>query len=372
MKILLACEIFPPDIGGPATYAMELSRWMKENHYDFEVLCYGDDAQTYDFAVTQISRKSMVVIRYIQYFWKLFSLAKKFDIVYAQGPISSGIPVYLANNILGKKYAVKVVGDYAWESARNSNVTEIGIDDFQKIKMGGKIGILQYLERLTVKNARAVIVPSNYLKDIVIGWGADADKIYVVYNSFVSEKDATDVKGNPDIIATTGRLVPWKGFSTLIKIMPRILEINKNFILNIYGSGPDEGKLLRQIKEARLENKIFLSCQTRQNIMKTIRGAGIFILNTGYEGLSHTLLECLSAGIPVVTTKIGGNPEVIEDGKTGLLVEYNNEDQIVEAVKKIYSEPWLKELFKANAKQVLKKFEKENMMCSTIKVLENI
>jgi len=372
MKILLACEIFPPDIGGPATYAMDLALWMKENHYDFEVLCCGDDTQSYDFTITRISRKSFVLIRYVRYFLKLFFLAKKFDVIYAQGPISSGIPAYLVNNILGKKYAVKVVGDYAWESARNSNATEMGIDNFQKIKMVGKTGILQYLERLTVKNAHAVIVPSNYLKNIVMGWGVKENKINVIYNSFVPEEITSDVSVNPNSIVTTGRLVPWKGFSTLIKIMPKLLEINKNFILNIYGSGPDEGKLLRLIKEARLENKVFLSCQTRQNIMKSVRGAGIFILNTGYEGLSHTLLECLSAGIPIVTTNIGGNPEVIEDGKTGLLVEYDNEDQIVEAVKKIYSDPKLKELFKTNAKDILKKFEKEKMMSSTIKILENV
>ena len=60
-----------------------------------------------------------------------------------------------------------------------------------------------------------------------------------------------------------------------------------------------------------------------------------FVLNTNYEGLSHTLLEAMTAGVPIVTTNVGGNPEVIEDGKSGLLVDYGNDDQLTIAIAKI-------------------------------------
>ena len=302
----------------------------------------------------------------------LFLKTKNFDHVYAQGPIGSGIPAYLLHNIFGRKYILKIVGDYAWESARNCGATDAGIDDFQMMKMGGKIGILRYLERLVAKNAANVIVPSNYLKKIVLGWGVEENKIQVVYNSFSPSHASAKAEIDPYAIATTGRLVPWKGFTTLIRIMPEILKIDPKFTLHIYGEGPDEKKLFHLIQEMGLKDKIFLSCQTRGNVMISIKSAGMFILNTGYEGLSHTLLECLSQGVPVITTNVGGNPEVIENGKTGFLVEYDNEAQILDAVKKMYERPELRKMFSENARGVLGKFDKKIMMEKTVKIFESI
>lgn len=370
MKILLACEIFPPDIGGPATYAHELAQWLKSHEYDVEVLCYSDEDTQYDFPVLSVSKRLPLMFRYLKYFWMLYKTSKRSDIIYAQGPIGSGVPTYLLHKIFRKKYIVKIVGDYAWESARNAHATDVGLDDFQKMKMKGKIGILQNLERRVVQNAEQIIVPSNYLKRIVSGWGVDEKKVNVVYNSFSPKNFRSTNEYNPNLIVTAGRLVPWKGFSMLIKIMPKLLEINKNFVLNIYGSGPDEEKLLNQIKDLRLEKSVFLSCQTRQDIVEKIQGALMFILNTGYEGLSHTLLECLSLGVPVITTCVGGNPEVIEDGKTGLLVDYDNEGQIIEAVRKLFAKPELRKIFFENAQKVLEKFDKEKKMAETIKIFE--
>lgn len=376
MKILLAAEIFPPDIGGPATYALEMASWFKQKKYDFEVLCYGEDTKKYDFPITRIKRKLPLAVRYIKYTWHLFKKLKNYDLIYAQGPIASGVPAYIIKIFFGRKYIVKVVGDYGWETAQNSGATNMSIDEFQKNKMKGKIGILQYLQKMVCKKANAVIVPSYYLKNIVLGWGVDEKRIHVVYNAFYANGYKISVGSSPRTvlskIVSAGRLVPWKGFAALIRAMPEFLKINPLFTLTIFGNGPDEKSLFDTVRDLGLENKVNIACMKRSDIYSALPEFDIFMLNTGYEGLSHTILECLSLGLPVLTTRMGGNPEIIEDGKTGILFDYNDTESMVFSISRIYHHPELREEFKKNAKETLKKFDFDSMIQLTIKVLENI
>lgn len=372
-KIIIAAEIFPPDIGGPATYTLELARELKKRGFEIEVVCYGErDSEKYDFPIAKISRKIFLPFRYLQYFFTLLKKSRKCDVIYAQGPIASGLPAYLVNNFISKKYIVKVVGDYAWESARNAKIVDLDIDNFQKRKFPGKIGILQYLQSLCVRYASRVIVPSYYLKTIVKGWRVDEKSIEVVYNSYKGEDNIENIIRKEDTLVSIGRLVSWKGFEGLIEIIPDLLKENPNFKLHIYGSGPDKEMLIDSIKKMGMEDVIFIKNLKHPDLMRELSRAGIFVLNTGYEGLSHTILEAMSQGVPIVTTNIGGNPELIEDGVNGILVEYNNKEKLRQAILKLYRDKNLQEKFRKNSKEVLRKFTFEKMIGGTIKILENI
>ena len=81
------------------------------------------------------------------------------------------------------------------------------------------------------------------------------------------------------------------------------------------------------INKLNLKEKVFITNLDHQALLEELSGAGIFVLNTGYEGLSHTILEAMAAEVPIVTTNIGGNPELIENNQNGILVEYNNKEE---------------------------------------------
>jgi len=105
------------------------------------------------------------------YLIKLFFLAYNFDVIYAQGPVAAGLPSLWISHLLGKRLIVKVVGDYAWEQAQLGSKTTQNIDDWQKKPEYreatiGKTPFLIYIEKLVVKGADKVIVPSHYLKKI--------------------------------------------------------------------------------------------------------------------------------------------------------------------------------------------------------------
>ena len=369
-KVLIAAEIFPPDIGGPATYTVKIADALKQRGFEVTVVCYSNKSQTdnFSFKVYRVLRSRFKPLHYFNYYRTLKRLAENTDVIYAMGPIGSGKPSLKVAKLLRKRLVVKVVGDYAWESARNSNQTGLSIDEFQSKIFGGKIGMLQKMERQVCQQADAVITPSEYLKKIVSGWGVEESKIKVVYNSFDEVKLSLSKSSDLKIISAA-RLVPWKGFEALIGL---INELPEKLSLEIFGDGPDRKKLENLITELNLGSRVKIFGQVDHEQLFQAMAGNIFVLNTGYEGLSHTILEAFAVGAPVITTNVGGNPELVVDGENGLLVEYNNKDQIKEAILKLSEDEVLRNKFVDNAKKVLEKFTSEKMIDDTIKVLQSV
>ena len=146
--------------------------------------------------------------------------------------------------------------------------------------------------------------------------------------------------------------------------MPELLKINPDFKLIIAGDGPERNNYELQIKNYELGDYIKMTGGLKQEeLWKYMRASDIFILNTGYEGLSHLLLEAMRMSLPIITTNIGGNPEVIENNRTGLLVEYNNRDQIKNAIIELWRDKRRANQLSGEAiLAVEKKFSKQKMI----------
>ena len=93
----------------------------------------------------------------------------------------------------------------------------------------------------------------------------------------------------------------------LIKLMPQLLQVNQFFRLVIVGDGPDMKMLQSVVRNLGLERKVFLvGRKTPAEVALYYAAADMFVLNTGYEGFSHQVLEAMQAGVPVITTACGG------------------------------------------------------------------
>lgn len=379
-KILIATGIFSPEIGGPASYAKTLANKLKDSGVVVltysPVFSFKDDINQ-PYKIVRVWSKWPKGLRHLKYFFKALSLARKSDAVFALNAVSAGVPAMYAAKMAKKKFFVKIVGDAAWEKAINSGKTQLLINDFQGSKKTGLIKTLHNLQYKVCKNADGIIVPSQYLADIVHGWGISKDKIRVIYNgvdfksSDLSKEEARRKIGIfGHLILSAGRLVPWKGFRMLIKIMPSVLELNQAFRLVIVGDGPDKKMLESMIRNLGLGNKVYLvGKKTQEELATYMAAADMFVLNTGYEGFSHQILETMSAGVPVITTAVGGNKEVIDQGENGFLVKYNDEFNLVEAIRSLWNSSELREEFTEKGKKTTEKFSSEKMFSETIKFL---
>ena len=209
-------------------------------------------------------------------------------------------------------------------------------------------------------------------------WGIEDSKIKVVYNAFeipeseTRKEEAREKFDDGFLIVSVGRLTPWKGFDALIEIMPEIMKEIPGAKLYIIGSGPESEALKLKTINLELGTAVFLTGRLSQDeVLGYLKQSDLFVLNTGYEGLSHILLEAMAVGIPIITTNVGGNSEVIENGKEGILIEYNNKEQLKQAIFRLYKDENLREKFIINAKEKSRKFNKEKMIGETIRILAN-
>jgi glycosyltransferase involved in cell wall biosynthesis len=381
MRILIAAGIFPPDIGGPATYAKRLAEELALRGNEVSVLTYSDSEfqiANFKLQIFRVLRRKFKPVSYFAYFLAVLRYGRSADVIYVQDSVSAGFPVMLANAILRKRMVLKVVGDYAWERGGNANSPVL--DEFYPFNLEKhpfRILVFRVIQTWTADVANAIIVPSEYLKKIVSrGWMIDEEKIHVVYNSISNYEVKFGIR-DENVIVSAGRLVPWKGFCALIELMPELLKENPNFKLKIIGDGPEEEKLKKlvaNVKSPTLHNSvIFTGRLAHEELLQELANAGMFVLNTGYEGLSHQLLESLYCKTPVITTNIGGNPEVIIDNENGLLVNYNDKDALKESILKLWRDESLRNKFRANGERILKEkfgFDFTRITNETLAVLD--
>ncbi|RLF96515.1 hypothetical protein DRN58_09650, partial [Thermococci archaeon] len=194
------------------------------------------------------------------------------------------------------------------------------------------------------KQSDKIIAVSNDIKDALVRKGKiKPNRITVIHNGI----DLTDVKfdtilrqkikqklgidNTAQVIGCVGTLKLVKGHKYLIQAMPLILEKYPSTYLILVGDGPLRNDLKRLAEKLKVRERImFLGY--RPDIPKLMNIFDIFILPSLSEGLSNVLLEAMAASKPVIATNVGGNPEVVEDGETGLLVPPKDPQKIAEAV----------------------------------------
>ena len=364
-KILIVTPLYPPDIGGPATYSKLLEKELPLRGFSIEVLKFGKFL------------KYPYIIRHILFFFTCLKAAANFDVVYALDPLGVGLPSGVAARVLGKKFIIKIVGDRAWETARQRFGSKEMLDDFVERKFYfSLIFLVRVGQKLAAHLAHKIVVPSNYLKKIVVSWGVNPDKIGVIHNTFYDvhfEGEKLEIRkklgleGN--IILSAGRLELWKGFGTLIEVVSEI----EGARLLIAGKGLEEENLRRQVELLKDKNKVVLLGELNKNdLYSYLKASDLFVLNTGYEGLSHVLLEAMSLGLPIITTNIGGNPELIDDGINGLLVLYNDKAALKSSIIKVLHDKQLQAKFGEAAKQKSKQFSVERAVGDLTKLIETL
>jgi len=370
MKITIATGLYPPEIGGPATYATMLESELPDKGIEVSVVPFG------------WVRHYPKIIRHFVYAYKLWRESKGSDIIYALDPVSVGVPAMVVAKLTRKTFLVRVPGDYAWEQGQLRFGVTDRLHDFieKRLSYGFRVSLLCRLEGYVARQARQVVVPSNYLKQIVEKWSVDSKKITVINSSLhkieIGEsREAIRKQFNftDPTLVSAGRLVPNKGFIQLIKVFSRIKKTHPKAQLVIVGDGPQESAIEDLLLAEGLVSSVRLMGSLTQDALgAVIKGADVFVLNTAHEGLSHQLIEVMDLGTPIVTTNVGGNPELITNGVEGLLVEYNDTEALEEAICRVLNHPESVERMIQSARARSKDFAVDKNIDSLTSLLQGI
>jgi glycosyltransferase involved in cell wall biosynthesis len=151
-------------------------------------------------------------------------------------------------------------------------------------------------------------------------------------------------------------LVERKGFHRVIEVLPELLKSEPALHYLIVGGASPEGnrrtELEQQVRELRLDKQIhFLGAMPAAKLKWPLSAADIFVLATSNEGWANVFLEAMACGLPVITTDVGGNSEVVDRPELGAVVPFGNQEALREALRSALEQAWDSVLIRAYAEE---------------------
>ena len=272
-------------------------------------------------------------------FLRLYKLLKKIqpDIVHTRNlsAIECQLPAFLA----GVRY--RVHGEHGWDTfdPEGDNRKYQLLRRFFKPLVQRYIPLSSHLE--------------DYLKDKIgvqeskirrICNGVDTEKFHPLQSSDTLPENYPFTDSRLFVIGTIGRMQGVKDQITLVKAFNQLLskqpELREKLRLVLVGEGPLREEALALLTTSGNAALAWLP-GTRDDIELILRQLELFVLPSQAEGISNTILEAMASGLPVVATNVGGNPDLVVDGETGLLVPRENPEAMASALECYLNNPQL-------------------------------
>ena len=215
-----------------------------------------------------------------------------------------------------------------------------------------------------LKHANSIISVSNSLKEHVKNFGIDSNSITVVGNGVDIEKfvplnklewrQNLGIESADKVIITVAGLVPRKGIHHVIKCIPNLRKKFNRIVYLVVGGRSGEGdwsnKLKSLAKSLNVEDHVyFLGAKPHQDLKQLLSCADLFVLATSNEGWANVFLESFACGIPVVTTDVGGNREVVCDPELGRVISYENLYDLSKVIEEALMKSWDKAYIRSYA-----------------------
>jgi len=319
MDILITVGIFPPDIGGPASFVPKISKYLINKGHNVKIICLSDKEHlTYkdEVSVIRINRSLPIIFRWFKTIVKIYNVSKNSDLIFVNG---LGTETTIANLFSRKKVIRKIVGDPVWERVYNKKLIDESFDDFQENNHGIFISLQKIIRNWSIKKSNLIITPSQHLKTFIEKIGYQ-NKIFVINNGVtIEETNKVTFQNNIIQLLVVSRLVSQKNIDSIIKAV-KVME-NENIILKIVGDGSEINNLKLLVKKYELEDKVnFIGKIVGLKLNEYFKDADIFIQASNYEGLPHSILEAINYEIPILSTEVGGCSTLLNKGERGYII----------------------------------------------------
>ncbi|OFK27551.1 glycosyl transferase family 1 [Corynebacterium sp. HMSC062E11] len=361
MRAGIFSKEYPPEIyGGAGVHVAELTRFMREI-IDVSVHCMGSERDEKDVFVHGVDpslKEANAALQTLSTGLRMANAASDIDVAHSH-TWYTGLGGHLASRLYGIPH---VVTAHSLEPHR----------PWKREQLGGGYEISSWSEKNAMEYADAVIAVSAGMKDSILDAypRIDADKVHVVLNGIDTQVwqpgesavlDKLGVDKQRPIVAFVGRITRQKGVKHLLKATQ---NFDQDIQLVLCAGAPDTPEIAAEtealVEELRAQRdgvfwvKDMLS---REEIKQVYSGADVFVCPSIYEPLGIVNLEAMACGTAVVASNVGGIPEVVVDGETGVLVNYDADDDatfeadIAAAVNRVAADKELAQRFGAAGRQ---------------------
>lgn len=366
-KIKVMYVITKGNWGGAQEYVYSLATYLPKDKYDVLVVCGEGEILTEKLKSSGIEtihieslKRDISFLKEIKSFFELLKIIKQFrpDVLHLNSSKIGGLGG-LAGRISKVPKIIFTAHGWAFNESRPWLTKKI----------------LLLLQWVTVLLSHITIAISRKTRNDIDSLFGVREKVFVVHNgvgeiNFEEKNKARNIlaeitKSNPTeiIIGTISELHKNKGLDFLITACQKIPE---NTSVYIIGEGEEKNNLKELVQNLNLTNKIFFTGRI-ENAKTLLKAFDIFTLTSRKEGLPYTILEAGMASLPVVSSRIDGIPEIIENGKSGILTRSGDTAEIERALKYLIDKPQKRlEFGEALKNTVLEGFSKEKMLEKTI------
>lgn len=383
MRVLITSPVFPPDLGGPAVYVPSLGSFLTDRGHTVKVVAFCSEEQPtgYPFEVVAIQRGPLP-IRYLKAFFAVLRQAGDYDVVYVQEHLA--LLHVLAGRLRRKPVMIRMMVDGAWEiSHRKGWIDGDNIVVFETKEYDWRVKLVRRLQRHWWGGCKRIISCSEFLRQIAIQrYGVKPEKIQRIFNAYhgTTPEEVTETPeearaqlglgSDRRYLLTVCRLMNWKRVDGILEALRKLPE---DVVLLIAGDGPMEEEWRQLAVDLGVADRArFLGNVPHAQIPLYMRAAEVFVLNSEYEGLSHTLIEVATLGTPIVCTGICGNPEVVEHERTGLLVEPGDSDDLARALNRLLDQPELAQAFARESQVQATRFVREQTFAEVELALQEV
>ena len=232
--------------------------------------------------------------------------------------------------------------------------------------------VIRFFRKIIIKKADIITAISIYLKNFAEKINKKAEIIVVPngvdYEKFSSalpiEKTSLDINNTAKLILTVSRLVQKNGLATLFRAIKIVKTLTSDIKLVVVGSGPLESGLKNLALELDISNNVlFMGEKNYSEIPRYLKTADLFVRSSRSEGLGNAFIEAMAAGLPIIGTPVGGIPDFLKDGETGLFCEVDNPKNLAEKIMLLLNNGELREkLIKNGLELVREKYDWNNII----------
>lgn len=370
MRLLMVVDDFYPNTGGTPTSAMGLGKAVARLGIDMTLLTHeyqGQPSEQYIDGLKIIRIPSTVLYRYNiaispLAFWRVYKRVKQddYDIVHGLDMYS---PLALAATFFAHRRGVPTI------------LTSGSVHTTQ-----GAWNAIYRLMQIVLRRTDKLIAKSKSSEEFFVRLGVPKKRIFVVPNGIniskfdpatagVEMRNELRIDQEP-LVVTAIRLLKKKGPRYLVAAFPKVLETVPDTKLAIAGKGPEAVNLRAQIRKLGIGDSVLMLGELpHEQTLKLMAAADAFVLPSLIESCPNALLEAMAVGVPVVGTRVGGVPEIIENEENGLMVPEANPNSLADAVVRVLEDNQLAKKLKANGvKTVHEKFTWESVAKQTLMV----
>lgn len=356
MKILMISPYFPPIMAGAELYAYEVSKYLVKNGYEVDVITkHFGNLKSYEIIdgirVHRVRTLDVPKLRSLISMPSMIikALRMDYDIIHAHITYPSAIIAYIINKIKKTPYIVTCQGDELLDYPEGR--------ELEYIKPGLAIAL---------RNAAKVHSISNAIKNSLINnFNVPKEKIEVIPNGVDLKKfkpePRIDLKKEFNtnfVLINVSRLSPKNNIAKTIEAVKIVHEKYTDFKYLIVGDGEEKDNLEKLINKLGLNSAVILTGWIKHDELPAyIAGSDAFIRTSVTEGLGIVFLEAMACGTPVIASRVQGILDIVEDYKTGLLVEPNDANQIANKIMEIIENDDLRKRLSENGLNFVRNFD---------------